>query len=238
MTQKGAFQFLGSFFVLILAIISLTIPKATLSPKKIANEGGNMKRALIMHGWGAKPENHWFFQERDLLQQMGYKVFVPELPSNHSPTEKEWVNVIKGFAPDGQSVLIGHSLGGTTIIEYLETAETKVGAVVLVDSPVEFTEELKKDKISGFKLYLQSVATSAFLKMCDYDEIYDWPKIKNMSDKFILIYKTDDLRAPKIQGEFLREKLGGQLTLVEGSDHGHLFDLDIINTSLKEAVLR
>lgn len=193
---------------------------------------GSMKKALILHGWGASPDDHWFQEEKSILESKGYVVSVPSLPSKYMPTENNWLKVVDEFSPKEDSVLIGHSLGGTTVLEYLEHSDIKVDKVFLVVTPIEYTEPLRLDNISGFKLYLHSVATDAFLKMCDYDEIYDWEKIKSNANEFVLIYKTDDVRVPAIQGEILAEKLGAKLTIVEGEDHGHIFNLDLINGEL------
>lgn len=193
----------------------------------------DQKKALILHGWGAGPEMHWFPEEKAILEDMGYDVTIPLMPNNHNPKEKSWVKIVEDFKPGSHTVLIGHSLGGTTILEYLETENVKVDTVVLVVTPIEYTDTLEQDGFEGFKLHVRNLATDAFLKACDYEEIYDWGEIKKSANKFILIYKTDDVRVPTVQGELLAEKLDSKLITVPGEDHGHKFDLGYINRALK-----
>ncbi len=80
-----------------------------------------MKRVIIIHGWEGKPESNWFPWLRNELEKRGVKVEVPEMPDTDHPKESEWVphlaNIID--TPDEHTVLVGHSLGGITILRYL-----------------------------------------------------------------------------------------------------------------------
>jgi len=191
-----------------------------------------MKRALILHGWGANPGMHWFPSEIGYLRSLGYEVQAPTMPNKYNPHENDWLKVIENFAPDEESVLIGHSLGGTTILEYLEKSGQKVDKVVLVVTPIRFNDKLELGKSHSFKLYTEKVTTDCFLGLCRYEEIFDWGKIQSAANKFIIIYKKNDIRVPSEEGQFLAEKLGSGLTLVDGTDHGHMIDLDLINKHL------
>lgn len=227
---------IATFFLMVATVVLLYI--VYIKQENILTGGlnkvsNNEKKALIMHGWGAAPGMHWFQEEKEILEGMDYDVSLPLMPKKYNPKENEWLNVVNEFRPGENTVLIGHSLGGTTILEYLENSDTKVDTVVLVSTPVEYTEKLEEDGFKGFKLYVRNLATDAFLKTCEYEEIYDWEKIKNSANRFILIYKEEDLRVPTIQGEFVAHKLGGQLNIIEGNDHGHIFDLGLINRQLE-----
>ena len=164
-------------FALVTMHDNIIVVGQSLEKRIIKYEAIHMKRALIMHGWGADPSLHWFPEEKKILEDMGYSVNLPAMPNKYNPKENEWMNVIKQFGPDEKSVLIGHSLGGTTILEYLETEDVKVDAVVLVVTPIEYTDVLEEDGFEGFKLHIKNLATDAFLEACDYEEIYDWEKI-------------------------------------------------------------
>lgn len=188
-----------------------------------------MKKALILHGWGANPKIEWFQKEKAELEKMGYRVSAPALPNVYSPKEKAWVKYVKDFEPDENSVLIGHSLGGTTILEYLENTNSKVGTVVLISAPVDFKANVTENP----GLFMESFATEIFLESCDYEGIKEWDKVKNSARKFVLIYKTDDVRAPEEEGKFVAQKLEGELTILESSQHGpHDIDFNLINSKL------
>lgn len=191
-----------------------------------------MKKALILHGWGANPYMHWFPAEQEILQEHGYLVCAPPMPDKYNPTEDEWLQVIEDFGPQEDSILIGHSLGGTTILEYLEKTNQKVDTVVLACAPIFFRDAIKKNDREELKEFIESVYVETFLSVCDYEKIYDWEKIRKSANKFILIYKTLDIIGPKVEGEVLSEKLKTELILLPGSDHGDIIDVGLINERL------
>lgn len=191
-----------------------------------------MKRALIIHGWGANPGMHWFLPEKAYLESLGYQVEAPLMPNRFDPTENLWLKVINDFAPDTNTILVGHSLGGTTILEYLETTGQKVDKVLLVAAPIRFNEKLELCCPHTFKLYAESVGTECFLDLCEYEEIYNWKKIRQSANEFALIYKKDDLRVPPEEGNFLAKKLNARLQILDGFDHGNYIDLEVLNAGI------
>ena len=89
------------------------------------------KRVLIIHGWESNSREHWFLAEKERLEKLGYEVVVPDMPNTLHPQKEEWVKVIEDFNPDENSILIGHSLGGVTILRYLEIAKNKTRKCIL-----------------------------------------------------------------------------------------------------------
>ena len=191
-----------------------------------------MKRALVLHGWTERPEIHWYMREVEYLEQLGYKAVTPFLPHTNLPREKEWLKVMEDFAPDEESVLVGHSLGGTVILEYLEKTEQKVGRVVLVGAPIKYSEKLELSREHGFKLYAQSISANCLLDLCGYEEIFDWDKIRNAANSFHLVYTDDDSRVPLDEGKVLAKNLKTKLTIVHGHDHCDFHDPAILNEGM------
>jgi len=193
-----------------------------------------MKRALIIHGWTANPQMHWMPEIKAFLEGQGFHVEAPLMPERFTPTENTWVKVIEDFSPDEHSILIGHSLGSTTILEYLEKSTNKVGKVLLTGAPIRYSEELKLGEFHSFKLYAQSVAIECLLDACGYEEIYDWKEIKKKAKNFSLIYKKDDKLVPLDDGKVLAHRLDAKLHVLDGHDHCDYIDQRILINALAE----
>jgi uncharacterized protein len=89
------------------------------------------KRAFIVHRWGGSPQSDWYPWLAKMLKDKGFEVFVPEMPNTNEPHISSWVNYLSkaiGNA-DGDTYLIGHSIGCQTILRYLESlkGDTKIG---------------------------------------------------------------------------------------------------------------
>lgn len=186
-----------------------------------------MKRALILHGFFDNSRMYWFQKEKKLLEKHGYLVTAPDLPHSFIPRKGSWLRVVDEFAPDKESVLLGFSLGGTTILKYLETTETKVDTVILLATPIGFTEKPK-----GLHLFVESLLTDFLFKLSGYEKSYDWDKIKESADRFILIYKNGDPKVCPTQGRILAENLGTKLIMLRGKDHMHKLNLELVNKNL------
>ena len=83
-----------------------------------------MKNALIIHGTEGYPEENWFPWLKQELEKRGYEVFVPQFPSPPKVPAKiaEWFDVLKNYEQhvNGDTIIIGHSLGGVFTLRILE----------------------------------------------------------------------------------------------------------------------
>jgi predicted alpha/beta hydrolase family esterase len=93
-----------------------------------------VERVFIVHGWGSNPERNWFPRIKNELERAGFEVHVPRMPSPYLPDRKGWVKTLATAVgtPDQNTHFIGHSLGCTTILLYLQSTKTKVGNVIFV----------------------------------------------------------------------------------------------------------
>ena len=82
-----------------------------------------MKKALILHAWFSKPEDNWYSWLMSELEKKGYEVWVPELPTmpTNAPDMETMLKFIleKNFV-DGETVVIGHSLGSVLALRLAE----------------------------------------------------------------------------------------------------------------------
>ena len=79
------------------------------------------KRLVIVHGFMAAPEHHWFPWLQQQAGQSGLKVTVPRLPDSQAPQPEAWLDALEESIgePDENSWLVGHSLGCITLLNYL-----------------------------------------------------------------------------------------------------------------------
>jgi hypothetical protein len=161
-----------------------------------------MKNALILHGTWGNPEENWFRWLETELTKKGYKVWVPDLPEADKPDIPRYNKFIfDKWQFDSDSILIGHSSGAVAILGLLQELSDNV----MVDKAI---------LVAGFK---DDLGIKAVKKMFEYQ--FDWDKIKRHSKKFIFIHSDNDPHVPKEHGEFLQEKLDGELVVLPGQGH-------------------
>ena len=159
----------------------------------------------IIHGVYANPESNWFSWLKKALEQGGYEVIVPKMPTPVGQTLDAWLRVFLEVENkiNEETVLIGHSLGAAFILSWLEQTQKKVKAAYLV---------------AGFFQLLNS----------PYDEInktfvekqFNWEKIKSNCGKFFVIASDNDQYISLDISRQLSENVNGLLEIVH--DGGHL----------------
>lgn len=107
------------------------------------------RQYVIVHGYRATPESHWFPWLKAQLEQAGATVHVPVLPASEAPDPKVWAETLKTVLPHLtlQTVLIGHSLGCVTLLRHLLSRPEgeALGGYVLVsgfDQPLQMLPQL------------------------------------------------------------------------------------------------
>jgi predicted alpha/beta hydrolase family esterase len=99
------------------------------------------RRASIIHGYGASPEDHWFGWLAARLDAGGVPTTVPALPNPHDPDPARWADAVRADlgTPDENSIVVAHSLGCLTVLRYLRSLphSWRLGALVLVSGFVD-----------------------------------------------------------------------------------------------------
>ncbi len=174
------------------------------------------KRILIIHGWESNSREHWFLEEKERLERLGYEVTVPNMPNTLHPKKDEWIQVIKDFNPDKDSMLIGCSLGGPAILRYLEESTSKVGKCIFIATPIK--------KLGP-----------------DYKEIenflegdFNWEKIKESSEKLVVFNQTEDPAVSLQHGKDLAGHISAELVVVEGNDHFDKIDFELLERYIQK----
>lgn len=102
-----------------------------------------MKRAIIVHGWEATPEDNWYPWLKTELERKGFKALVPAMPDTTRPRIKTWVASLAKAAGtvDKETFFIGHSIGCQAVLRYLATTKAAAGGAVLVAPWTTLTRE-------------------------------------------------------------------------------------------------
>ena len=112
---------------------------------------------LILHGWGVGAKNWKLVKE--LLENQGYKVFVPDLPGfgGSSPPPQVWtiddyVNWVKEFSEKqnlSRFFLLGYSFGGRISIKFaLKYPEKLLGLILVSCAGIKHNKTFKQLVIS------------------------------------------------------------------------------------------
>jgi hypothetical protein len=171
------------------------------------------KRILIIHGWESNSKEHWFLEEKARLEKLGHEVVVPDMPNTFHPKKEEWIKIVEDFAPDENSILIGHSLGGVTILRYLEGINKTLPKCILIATPIRKLRKKGYDfgPIDHF-----------------FEPNFNWQKIKQNCNEFIIINQTKDNWVPLQHGKDLASYLDGKLEVVEGDNHFDTIDFNLL----------
>ncbi|MER7829597.1 alpha/beta hydrolase [Streptomyces sp. NPDC095602] len=99
------------------------------------------RRATIIHGYAATPEDHWFGWLAARLEARGITTAVPALPDAEAPDPDRWSAAVAARVgtPDEGSALVAHSLGCVTALRHLRSLRGpwRLGALVLVSGFVD-----------------------------------------------------------------------------------------------------
>lgn len=94
------------------------------------------RRASIIHGYGASPEDHWFGWLAGQLDAGGIPAGVPALPNPLDPDPAQWTEAVRAEVglPDQDSIVVAHSLGCLTVLRHLRSLPEpwQLGTLVLV----------------------------------------------------------------------------------------------------------
>lgn len=160
---------------------------------------------IIIHGTEGNPTENWFPWLKERGEQTGWKVTAPRLPTPTDQTLARW-KVAFGEqvgALTADTLLVGHSLGAVFILRLLESAEIPVAGAYLLSSP---TGHLG---IPAFDSLNASFTEGGF----------NWPLIRDRSERFVVWMGDDDPYVPREQGETIAEHLGVPLGLIPQGGH-------------------
>ncbi|MBI5884505.1 serine hydrolase family protein [archaeon] len=163
------------------------------------------RNVFIIHGTAGSPEGNWFPWLKKELEAIGCRVFVPRFPTPEGQSLENWLKTFKEYERflDEESILVGHSLGPSFILNVLERLSYPVKAAFLVSG---FTGKLGNKE---FDPLIESFS----------DRTFDWNKIRNNCRNFFVYNSDDDPYVPIEKGKFIAEKLGAKLSIIKNGGH-------------------
>lgn len=166
-----------------------------------------MKKAFIIHGWGADPESDWFPWLKKELESRGFEVSVPEMPDTESPKIEEWVGHLSALLPEpsGDTLLIGHSIGCQTILRYIEKLENPRFLKIILVAPWFTLKGLEDDEWAVAQPWL--------------DTPIDLGKIRSSVKRIVALFSDNDPVVPLDNAKLFEERLGAEVHVYEERGH-------------------
>ena len=162
-----------------------------------------MKKVFIIHCFEGSSNGGWRPWLMAELEKQDIYACSLSMPSPEKPILQEWLDEIKRYVDrDSQDeiYLVGHSLGGTAILRYLEKyTNQNIKGVIFVSTPCEKT---KNEKIYSF-----------------LDTPFNYDVIKSKVSKVAVIHGSDDPYVPVSNAAHIAKELNGKLILVQNGKH-------------------
>lgn len=126
---------------------------------------------LIIHGIGGHAGIHWQQWLHDTLVTQGHQVVMPELPHAERPERQTWLTEITKAVGDtnlSELVIVGHSLGVTTALDFIEHVPHSIKALVSIsgfatDYGAAFNSYFLQAKTIDFKTVRANITESHVL---------------------------------------------------------------------------
>ncbi len=168
-----------------------------------------MKKAVIIHGWGASPRDNWFPWLKKELEKRNVAVETPQMPNTDAPEIEHWVgHLAKLVGADDENYLIGHSMGVQAVLRYIESMPGDVtirGAVLVAGFITSLSEDITNDPqdIEIARPWLETPI--------------DLNKVRAQVSKIISIVSDDDPYIPEDNWEAFRKL--GEVIVQHANDH-------------------
>ncbi|MFD0047437.1 RBBP9/YdeN family alpha/beta hydrolase [Pseudarthrobacter scleromae] len=163
-----------------------------------------LRRVLIVHGYAAAPDAHWFPWLRDSLDTAGVNATVVTLPTPNAPKAAAWTATVSEAigVPDAGTWIVAHSLGGITVLRALAalTEPWQLGGLVLV---------------SGFTGALKSLPVLDEYLSTDIDA----ERIAKIISVRAMVRSDADAFVPAAASDELAQRLNAELHIQPGAGH-------------------
>lgn len=160
-------------------------------------------RIVLLHGWGGSSNEKFFVWLDEKLTALGHQVLRFDLPGADLPKQDKWlaeINKQVGYVND-KTLFVGFSLGGATILRYLEQLEegVKVGGIFLLGAPMD---DLGYNELKDF-----------------FKTDFFWEKIKTSVKKSFVYSSTNDDVVPTNHAQKLAKELTADLKIIQNAWH-------------------
>ena len=116
--------------------LALTIPSISTAKPTTAEKDVKDIKVYIVHGYKAKPADHWFTWLKTELAKKDVKVEIITMPNSDNPEASTWQEALNKNIDrlDEHTYLVAHSLGCISVLRYLadNQLDFKLGGLFLV----------------------------------------------------------------------------------------------------------
>lgn len=164
-----------------------------------------MTNIFIFHGTGGYPEENWFPWLKKELELLDCNVIVPKFPTPGNQSLENWLKILNNYKQffGGNTILVGHSLGGAFLLRVLENYNFKFKAAFMVAAPIGI---LPIKNYESDKLFLKNFE-------------FDWGKIKGNCRKFFVFHSDNDPFVSLGNGKELAKNLNTGLIFIPNAGH-------------------
>lgn len=158
---------------------------------------------LILHGIDGYAGIHWQGWLKLELEKLGQVIFMPDLPDSGHPHRFEWLQIVKNMMKNvslSKLIVIGHSLGVVSALDFIEQADSKIQSFI---------------SVSGFSEDYGSPLNSYFMKEKEI-QISDVQKHIHESN---VLFGDDDPYVPQEVLYSLAKQLGVQPEIIKNGGH-------------------
>lgn len=168
-----------------------------------------MSRIVIAHGYGMGSGEHWYSAVGEEFAGEGHEVRIPNFPEPFAPEAGVWLKELEAQtegASAGETVLVGHSLGGVSVLRLLQRHDTGAeGAFAGVVFVASMSGEVGYEALAPF-----------------FSPEFDWRRIRRAAREFRVLHAVDDPVTGEATGEhvvrFVRE-LGAEARVTASGGH-------------------
>lgn len=159
-----------------------------------------MTKVFIIHGIYGHPGENWFPWLKSELEKLGCEVFVPAFPTPENHSFGSWMEVFSNYDVGEDSILVGHSVGATFTIRFLEKKRARAAFLV-----AGVTKPINNKEVDA-------------LNASFYGPV-DWESVKANCGRFFVYNSDNDPYVSLETGKELARELGVELNVVEGAGH-------------------
>ena len=159
-------------------------------------------------------EQHWLLWVKLSLEKRGIKVDNPLMPNAKKPVYEDYKRVLNELEINQDTVLVGHSCGGSLIIRYIQDMKKRVSKVIMV-APWKFNDE-------GTKYH---------------EDFYNYeiePFVKSYIEEVVYFTSDNEEDAGKKSLEIFQNILGGKTINIQ--NHGHYVEGEMGTNEFPELI--
>ncbi|MFI5867903.1 alpha/beta hydrolase [Streptomyces sp. NPDC051546] len=173
-----------------------------------------MGKIVIAHeygyGCGMSAGEHWYTAAGEEFASEGHEVRIPNFPEPFAPEPGVWLKELQAAAADGapagETVLVGHSPGGVTVLRLLQEHDTEAeGAFAGVVFVASVSGEVGYEALAPF-----------------FSPEFDWQRIRRAAREFRVLHPADDPETGEATGEHvvrLVRELGAEARVTASGGH-------------------